>query len=493
MRKQLAVVTIFLSSLGTFYQVTMGDNDRSSDDPCESGLLVLSTQDNTLDCLQRFLCALREGRRQKDMYCLQLLRTEYTQEIAAGVVDVFQCCFSKRIQWKRLTVRLTVVNQNRFLHLILSEARRVRQFKEVYLYGPYPNRAALTNETAMELHAMMSSEQGLETLRLCYVRLLPGVLSTLSQGLLANRVGSLELHHITGIVMEREVIVDGEINGHNGEGRDGEMAYFIEDLRQNKSLAYLSLCGNNLSDETLSRVILALVDHPMLQGLSLNRNEGLDQTTRALCFLFDSDSCMLSELFFGAQSSPPRKINVGPLAEAIVRYGFIQLLDLSDNRLDNHDLVTLLDAASRCRTLVSLNLGDNDIGNLNLLGGIMQTHNPSRLRTLYLGGNPLGDDDRAALAKLVKDHPELQDFGFSEDEESLLITPATQCMLDLNRSGRVLLTNPSTPLSVWATVLERANRLSENETDSDVRTERQGSVIYGLLQGPAFAARSPNE
>jgi hypothetical protein len=77
--------------------------------------------------------------------------------------------------------------------------------------------------------------------------------------------------------------------------------------------------------------------------------------------------------------------------------------------------------------------------------------------------------------------------------------------MDLNRSGRVLLTNPSntprvlftnpnTPLSLWATVLERANSLFENMTeDSDVRTERQASVIYGLLQGPAFRARSPNE
>jgi hypothetical protein len=94
----------------------------------------------------------------------------------------------------------------------------------------------------------------------------------------------------------------------------------------------------------------------------------------------------------------------------------------------------------------------------------------------------------------------LQDFGFAEDveeseEESLLIiTPTIQYMLDLNRSGRVLMTNPSTPLSVGATVLERANILFKCETDSDVRTERQASVIYGLLlQGPAFAARSPNE
>jgi hypothetical protein len=96
----------------------------------------------------------------------------------------------------------------------------------------------------------------------------------------------------------------------------------------------------------------------------------MDQHTQGLCYLFDWGSCMLSELHFGAQSSP-RKISVGPLAEAIVRYGCLQYLDLSNNRLDNRDLVTLLEAASKCRTLVSLDLGYNDIGNLNLVDVIM--------------------------------------------------------------------------------------------------------------------------
>jgi hypothetical protein len=106
--------------------------------------------------------------------------------------------------------------------------------------------------------------------------------------------------------------------------------------------------------------------------------------------------------------------------------------------------------------LVTLNVIYNNIGNLKLLDGIMQTHTPSRLRRLGLEGNPLGDDDRAALAKLVKDHPELQDFGFSKDEEALLITPDIKYMLDFNH-------------------------------------RRRASVIYSLLQGPAFAARLPKD
>jgi hypothetical protein len=405
----------------------MGDNERSSSDPCESGYLVLRTERTPLDCLQRFLRGLREGRRLKDMDHLALCLTEYTQEIAAGVVDVFRFCFSKGIKWKQLIVRLAVPEQNRFLHLILSEARILHQFKEVDLMCPWA--VALTNEFAMELHAMMSSEQGLERLRLSNsMQLLPGVLS-------------------------------------NG---------------------------------TLSNLILALVGHPMLEKLRLYRSDGLDHSTRALCSLLDSGSCMLSTLSFELQSNSSLKIDVGPLAEAIERYGGIRYLNLSHNRLDIRDLATLLDAASRCKTLVSLNVSYNNIGNLELLDGIMQTHTPSRLRRLDLRGNPLGDDDRAALAKLVKDHPELQDFGFSEEEEALLITPDLQYILDFNRSGRVLLTKPSTPLSIWATVLERANSLFENDSmfatdeDRDTGPERRASVIYSLLQGPAFVARLRN-
>jgi hypothetical protein len=426
---------------------------------------------------------------------LALYLTEYTQEIAAGVVDIFKFCSSKGIKWQRLIVHLAVPDQNRFLHLILSEARNLQQFKEVVLRSTR-NQAALTNETAIELHAMMSSEQGLERLRLRTMWLLPGALSTLSQGLRANRIGVLEFDQVR--IMDREAIADDEImidEEKDSEG-GGEVSRFIEELRLNKSLEELIFYGTHISDEAVSNLILALVGHPMFQRLTLNGNEGFDQTTRALCSLLDSGCCMLSELTFvgltfGSQFSAPRKINVGELSEAIVRYGCLQYLDLSHNRLGIRDFATLLDAASRCRTLVTLDVRYNHIGNLNVLDESMQTHTPSRLRRLGLEGNPLGDDDRAALAKLVEDHPELQDFGFHSPNERLL-TSDIQYMLDLNCSGRVLLIKPSTPLSVWAKVLERANSLFENDADRDARPERRASVIYALLQGPAFAARLPN-
>jgi hypothetical protein len=143
----------------------MGDNDRSRPDPCQSGRLTLWTDDNPLDRLQQFLGGLIEGRRQNDMHCLEL-RLDYTQDIAARIVNVFEVCLSKEIQWNTLRVYFEVDNQNRFLHFILSEARRLRQFKEVDLVGSLWRRECLTNATAMELRAMMSSKQGIERLSL---------------------------------------------------------------------------------------------------------------------------------------------------------------------------------------------------------------------------------------------------------------------------------------------------------------------------------------
>jgi hypothetical protein len=121
---------------------------------------------------------------------------------------------------------------------------------------------------------------------------------------------------------------------------------------------------------------------------------------------------MLSTLFFGDQSMFPIKINVAALAEEIVRYGRFQDLELSHSRLDIRDFATLLDAASKCRTRVTHDVRNNGIGNLNVLNRIKQTRSASKLRRLDLGGKPLCDDGSAALlAKLVEDHPELQDLG----------------------------------------------------------------------------------
>jgi hypothetical protein len=75
----------------------------------------------------------------------------------------------------------------------------------------------------------------------------------------------------------------------------------------------------------------------------------------------------------------------------------------------------------------------------------------------------------------------------SDFAESNLYTPLTEHYLDLNRSGRILLSGnvsrPGIPLSVWPVVLQRANELFQENG------RRQANVLYHLLNGPAFRAR----
>jgi hypothetical protein len=77
--------------------------------------------------------------------------------------------------------------------------------------------------------------------------------------------------------MDREGMADDEItidDEQDSEG-GGEVAGFIEELRQNQSLKELALHGSSFSDQTLPDLILALVGHPKLEKLELYRSKGV--------------------------------------------------------------------------------------------------------------------------------------------------------------------------------------------------------------------------
>lgn len=156
----------------------------------------------------------------------------------------------------------------------------------------------------------------------------------MSQGLQPNQVGALELNNIP--VMERAVGADDKImmdNEQNSKGWGDKIAFFIEELQQNKSFKELAPTPwQFLSDETLWNLILALVSQPILGEVNLYfRHNWLDQSTGALCMLLCLGSCMLLELSFGSWLSSPWKINVGGLAEAIVWDGCLEYLDYLTN------------------------------------------------------------------------------------------------------------------------------------------------------------------
>jgi hypothetical protein len=149
------------------------------------------------------------------------------------------------------------------------------------------------------------------------------------------------------------------------------------------------------------------------------------------------------------------------------------------------------------------------------LGGFLDFGLPPGIRRLSLHDNPIlkstQKSDRNYLEQLMNDYPQLGWIGWDlhlhnlhpqhaptgpNDPRYKLFTAATTYMLLLNRCGRVLLCqdpNKSIPLSVGPTVLARrvrhelCYRVSRTRDVGDRAMEC--SVIYSLLQGPAFLSR----
>jgi hypothetical protein len=175
-------------------------------------------------------------------------------------------------------------------------------------------------------------------------------------------------------------------------------------------------------------------------------------------------------------------LNIAILVQEIEQNNSLEHLRLSCNQLSNDDLASLFRLLPKCPRLTAIDVRYNHISNLTLLA---MNEESSRLRKLILDGNPVlknaSDDDRHTLLQLFGAHPELGYLGDEWNSESSLYTPESGHLLDLNRSGRVLLTNSNIPLSVWARVLERTNILFKDDPS------RQASVIYRFLkEGPVF-------
>ena len=166
----------------------------------------------------------------------------------------------------------------------------------------------------------------------------------------------------------------------------------------------------------------------------------------------------------------------------------LEHLLLSCTNMSDDDLASLFRLLPKCPRLATIDAGNNHISSLTLLA---MNEESSRLRKSILDWNPIlknaNGDDRHTMLRLLGAHPELGYLGDKWNSESSLYTPEIGHLLDLNRSGRVLLTNTNIPLSVWARVFERTNILFKDDPS------RQASVIYRFLkEGRSLNFKGPN-
>jgi hypothetical protein len=152
-------------------------------------------------------------------------------------------------------------------------------------------------------------------------------------------------------------------------------------------------------------------------------------------------------------------------------------------------------------SMLSLSLHDNGIQALN---GFLERGLPRGIRKLSLNDNPIlnseNEKDQLTLERLIDKNLFLEQIGWwCFRGKAKLLTPKLQYLLLFNKCGRVLLADEkSIPLSVWPLVMEKVRGsvtvTSQRSRDledaiADSRNAFEASVVYSLLQGPAFLNR----
>jgi hypothetical protein len=291
-------------------------------------------------------------------------------------------------------------------------------------------------------------------------------------------------------------------------------------LSNNTSLKCLELRNTITADgDGLLAILSSIVKHPNLEVFALegtNLGESILNTRliRPVTRLLASSRCQLvsldvSDCCLGYHSSGERHL-LACLLNAIRRNHCLKSLDLSENGLDNMDVISILDCIRDCPNLRDVDLNGNDevdqihFGNSQLA----RPHPPTKLQQLdlqdYFREHYHGEArEDVMILQLLQHNPLLGDLGLDMEESQQRFSPEIVHLLDLNLFGRVLMLPISAPddpddpddtteeegktiipLSIWPMVLERSNNIFANYP------KREANVIFHLLnKGPLFFGR----
>jgi hypothetical protein len=283
------------------------------------------------------------------------------------------------------------------------------------------------------------------------------------------------------------------IRDHDGEFSamslaDRAITELASGLKHNSSLCILNVERCHLGDAELAELLDAVESHPSLKQLSLQGNGGQKHTLVALGKVLASSKCQLEELNFSDQgidddAHDGLKGHLEILAEGLRCNKSLTRLDLSANGLLDKDMDVLGQILATCK-LEQLNLSANRITHS---GFVSFTKNlPKSLKSFDFSANDFNPEEAAChILTVFEEYPQLWEDGYYWEDSESPIHHKIQHFKDLNRCGRILLvaSDGVIPLSIWPTVLERANKLlSENK-------ERTHNAIFHLLQGPALMQR----
>ena len=282
------------------------------------------------------------------------------------------------------------------------------------------------------------------------------------------------------------------------------VAFLARGIYNVRSLKYIYLSDCNLMDDQVAEILFPLHHHPAITELDISFNKCRSAGMEALVGILNT-APTLSKLTMGFQAFGAAKVlDLTPLIEALAVNTHLKELDLGGNSIRDKDFLSLVGALCRNSTLQVLDLSENRITNkgISFLAQRL-SHLPESLRLFILEANRFDDTGLDMLSKSFscnskKSHRHRSNFSLVDmgldDEDDFLGSEAVRRVtywLDLNFGGRCLLQQPQDeeiPISLWPTILARANNLTESGL-----TPRQpvaaDIIYYFLLQGPELVQR----
>jgi hypothetical protein len=427
--------------------------------------------DNLEEILAEIQC-LRQDDEANGKLKISLLHIDYTHIVSKAILQSFRHCSRNGINFGRLLI-YGFDGKELELERMISDANRLSLFTSIYV-----NSLILSEDATAALFDGFQMNQRLQSIKLLGCAFTRYSSKSLRRCLESN--GPLQCLDLTcSTFFEDSAMI------------------LAEGLQANTTLQAIRLESmyNSVAESlNLGEVMTALTGHPKLRRIELEGWVIHDETCRALERLFSSPNCKIDSLYL---ADIEWETNGEPAYRGLKQCKYLKRIrynaPMDQLEFENAGMVNLLDAVlPNCPRLESINLNNNNISSFTQLNSLVPMGQPSKIREFVIDRNPVWknaeDADRDAILHFVRSNPELARLGEHFDfAESDLYTPLIEHYLDLNRSGKTLLSGnvsrPGIPLSVWPFVLERANQLFQENG------RRQANVLYHLLGGPAFRAR----
>lgn len=180
-------------------------------------------------------------------------------------------------------------------------------------------------------------------------------------------------------------------------------------LRENVTLLEVDLSCCYLPDEPLATLVSALVGHPTLQVLNLSRNYARREAMEAVGSCIGNEYSKIISLDINEQFSDDGPydgpLEITPISNAVQNNVSSESMKLSLDRIDDKQLMHLVDCLQGNETLQELDLQYNMISDEGLEYMTNRLDGIKSLSILLLGGNDIGDKGHHQLEALQEKEP----------------------------------------------------------------------------------------